>query len=32
MKKMIADALGEIAGSVIADGPEAWPEFKVHLW
>ena len=32
MKKHIADTIGEIAGSLIAQNDEAWPDFKTNVW
>jgi hypothetical protein len=32
MKKFIADAIGEIAGSIISADDAAWPEFRVNVW
>lgn len=32
MKKHIADALGQIAGSALVSDENCWPEFKLHLW
>ena len=32
MQKHIADTLGEVAGSIISNAPQGWPEFKKHVY
>lgn len=32
MKRHIADTLGEIAGSLISQDENNWPEFKNHVY
>lgn len=32
MKKHIADTIGQIAGTLISQNDEAWPDFKINVW
>ena len=32
MKRQLADALGEVAGSILSENDKAWPEFKINVW